>query len=173
MKSSRVCSVVFLLALHLSSTALAGSDWRLELVPSRNSVGKGSILYATKPLDKFYIVLHNTSRRDQHVWRDWCPLGYENLGLRAKLADGSEVTLSRTPKKWDKFYPDAALVRAGQSYVYEVHLAGSTWKGIEKLPKEPFELTVVYQVPVTKESAEKHVWTGKVTSESMTVTIRL
>ena len=172
MKFSRVCSAVFLLAVYLSPTAFAGGDWRLELVPSRNSVGKGGILYATKPLDKFYIVLHNTSGKDQHVWRDWCPLGYENLGLHAKLADGSEVTLSRTPKKWDKSYPDAALVCAGKSYVYEVHLAGSTWKGIEKLPKEPFTLTVVYQVPVTEESTQKHVWTGKVTSEPMKVSIR-
>ncbi len=136
---------------------------------------------ATKPLDKFYIVLHNTSGKDQHVWRDWCPWGYENLALHAELANGSEVALSRTSKEWDKSYPDAALVRAGESYIFEVHLAGSTWKGgqeakgvkgIEKLPAVPFKLTVVYQVPVTAESTQKHVWTGKVTSKSMTVTIR-
>lgn len=184
MKSVRVCSVAFLLSVYLlatataTTTAFAGGDWEIELVPSRNSAGKGAVLYATKPLDKFYIVLHNTSGKDQHVWRDWCPWGYENFTLHAALADGRKVVLSRTLKKWDKSYPDAALVRAGKSYVFEVHLAGRTWKGgkdgvgLEELSATPFKLTVVYQVPVTEESAQKHVWTGKVSSKPMTVTIR-
>ncbi|MCP5536683.1 MAG: hypothetical protein H7A51_10715 [Akkermansiaceae bacterium] len=171
MKIPGVCVLVVVVAVSLSSLAHA-ADWRVELVPSRHSEGKGQVLYATKPLDKFYIVLHNTSGQDQRVWRDWCPWGYHNLSLHAELDNGKKVLLTTATKNWGRSYPDAALVRAGKSYVFEVHLAGKVWKGLEELPGSAFKLTVVYEVKETAESKQKHVWTGKVSSEAVTVTVR-
>ena len=172
MKYPSVCVLVVLLAVGLSSVASAAPDWRVELVPSRNSEGKGAVLYATKPMDKFYIVLHNVSGKDQRVWRDWCPWGYGNLSLTAELDSGKKVMLSVKPKNWDKSYPDAALVRAGKSYVFEIHLAGNIWKSLECLPKSAFKLTVGYQIKESPEAKQKHVWTGKVSSAPMMVVIR-
>ena len=172
MKFPIVCVLVVVLVVSFSSVLLAGPDWRVELVPSRNSEGKGAVLYAKKPLDKFYIVLHNISGKDQRVWRDWCPWGYDNLSLLAEVADGKTIPITVKPKAWDKAYPDAALVKKGKSYVFEIHLAGNVWQGAEKLPQTPFKLTVRYEVKDSPESKEKHVWVGKVSSEPIQVTIR-
>ena len=173
MKSPSVCLIaVVCLLVSLSTSVVAGQDWRIELVPSRHSEGKGAVLYATKSLDKFYIVLHNTSGKDQRLWRAWCPWGYENFSLVAELESGEKINLTRPPKKWGKSYPDAALVGAGKSYVFEIHLGGSTWMGTKKLPQSPFKLTVSYQIPPTPEAEQKHVWTGKVSSHPLTVTLR-
>jgi hypothetical protein len=172
MKIPSVCVIVVILATCLSSSVLAAPDWRVELIPSRNSEGKGAVLYAAKPMDKFYIVLHNISGKDQRVWRDWCPWGYENLSLLAEIEGGKKVSLTVKPKEWDKAYPDSALVRVGKSYVFEVHLAGNIWQGAEKLPETAFKLTVIYEVKATEGSKQKRVWTGKVISDPATVTLR-
>ena len=100
--------------------------WKIEIVPSRYSKHNGAVLYAAKPLDQFYIVLRNVSGKDQRVWRDWYSWGYDNLSLEVDLAGGSSVMLRKAPKEWGKNYPDSALVPAGKSYVFEVHLKGKS-----------------------------------------------
>lgn len=142
------------------------------MVPSRYSKGKGAVLYATKSIDKFYIVLHNISGKDQRIWRDWCSWGYENLSLSAKLADGRVVSLTKTAKKWTKNYPDAALVPEGESYVFEVHLSGKTCQGVKDFPKESCKLSITYQIQKSAEATEKKVWVGKVVSKPLTVSVR-
>ncbi|MFK7912030.1 MAG: hypothetical protein AB8F34_15725 [Akkermansiaceae bacterium] len=150
----------------------AKADWRIEVVPSRNSNGKGAVLYAKKPLDVFYVVLHNQSGKDQKVWRDWSPWGYDNLSFTAHVGDGEEVRVTRLPNNWDKSYPDAALVKAGSCYVFEIHLAGKTWKGYKEIGAKPFKLSVVFKVTATAESKEKGVWTGELKSSPIQVTLR-
>ncbi len=147
-------------------------DWRIEVVPSRNSVGKGAVIYAKKSLDVFYVVLHNQSGKDLKVWRDWCPWGYNNLSLTAEQEGGRKVSITRVPNDWDQSYPDAALVKAGQCYVYEIRLAGKTWKGIEKISEKPFKLSVTFKVQETAEAKQKKVWIGEVTSNPVPVTLR-
>ncbi|MGB0775989.1 MAG: hypothetical protein ACPGUY_09085 [Akkermansiaceae bacterium] len=170
MKLPIVCACFLLSMVALS--AAAEKVWKLEIVPSRNSKGKGAILYAKKPQDNFYIILHNVSGREQRVWRDWCPWGYDNLSLIAELDNGKKVTLTRTPNKWDKTYPDAALIPAGKSYVFAVRLAGKTWSGLEKLNAAPFKLTVRYRIKASPEAKQKRVWVGEAQSVAETFTLR-
>lgn len=176
MKSSylSICCLFFTLFVPHASADKAVGDavWKIEVVPSRYSKNKGAVLYAKKPVDRFYVILHNVSGENQRVWREWCSWGYNNLSMQAELADGSKVSLSKKPKEWGKNYPDAALVPAGKSYVFEVHLAGSTWQGLEKLPKDPFELTVSYRTKSSPEAVSKKVWTGNAVSKALTVTAR-
>lgn len=173
-----VCAVLLCLLAVMSLSADEGAkqpDWRIELVPGRNSEGKGAVLYAKKPLDVFYVVLHNQSGRDLKVWRDWCPWGYDNLSFVVDPGDGGgrEMKITRKPNNWGKSYPDAALVKAGACYVYPVHLAGKTWKGTDAIPDaKPVKLAVVFRVPATPESKQKNVWVGEVVSKPVQVTLR-
>ncbi|MBK1829801.1 hypothetical protein JIN77_03630 [Verrucomicrobiaceae bacterium R5-34] len=171
---SIVCFSVWALLLSAlaAEEAKPAADWRIELVPSRYSTGKGAVLYATKPLDTFYIILHNTSGKDLRLWRDWCSWGYDNLRLEATLADGQVVRLSKRAKEWDKNYPDVFTVAAGKSYVLEVHLGGQLWQGVKQLPEEPFQLVVHYQIDPSKEGERRKIWIGKLRSEPLTVTLR-
>ncbi|BDS05709.1 hypothetical protein NT6N_07490 [Oceaniferula spumae] len=174
MKSLLLCCSLILSSVQVFAEKQKKTSkvWEVELVPSRSSEGKGAVLYATKPLDRFYIVLRNVSGKDQRVWREWCSWGYDNVRLTAELEDGTKVTLTKAPKDWDKNYPDAFLVPAGQPYVIEVHLAGAIWKGVDKLPKTPFKLTVTYEIKKTPEAEQKKVWTGSAASKPLTVTLR-
>jgi len=169
-----ICLLVLTLCIPAVSAEKAevSATWKIEVVPSRYSKNNGAVLYATKPADQFYIILHNVSGKDQKVWRDWCSWGHNNISMEAELADGSKVVLKKSPKKWGKNYPDASLVPAGKSFVFEVHLAWKPWQGVDKLPKEPFKLTVKYQIKASPEATEKKVWLGTVTSKPLTVTIR-
>ena len=169
-----VCLLYVFCSLWLNAGQEDGkADWRMEIVPSRNSVGKGPVLYAKKPLDVFYVVLHNQSGKDLKLWREWCPWGYDNLSFVAELEDGGKVSLTRKPKKWGRAYPDAVLVKKGACYIYEVHLAGETWRGTGQLPNDKaVKLAVSFKVAETPESLKKKVWVGAVKSKSVSVTIR-
>lgn len=172
MKNVIVCAGLLLMSWGCLSGEEVKPDWRVEIVPSRHTEGKGAVLYAKKPIDVFYVVLHNQSGRDLRVWRDWCPWGYDNLSLTAEVDGGEKIQITRVPNKWSKTYPDAALVKAGKSYVYEVHLGGKTWVGADKITDKPFKLTVTFKVLKTPESTEKNVWVGKAVSQPGTVTLR-
>lgn len=169
----RLLLCLLLLPLSCLSAPEDELDWEIEIVPSRNSHGKGNVIYTRKPLNVFYVVARNRSGRDLKLWRDWSPWGYNNLSFDVELKDGRKVRLERKLGELTKSYPDATLVKAGHSYVYKIELAVATWKGVENVPVDtPVKLVAVLNIKETPESKEKKVWTGKNSSEKVVVTLR-
>jgi hypothetical protein len=124
------------------------------------------------PNSRFHVVVTNTSKQAQRLWRDWCSWGYYNLSLEQVDANGRAVPIKKGVRVWSKNYPDWFELPPGEHYVIEVQLTDTDWELPAKGSLAPkSSLRAVYQIPEDDQTQERSVWTGRIVSPVQTYTI--
>lgn len=144
----------------------ADAPLRLSIVAECSQERIGATSSTTAP---FYVIVTNQSDRPVRVWREWCSWGYFALSLEAKTPDGRAFQIKKKPTAWTKNFPDYFIILPNAHFVLPVKL-NEKW---QNYPTEERKLSLRahYQILADKESKEKQVWTGKIISPWMEVTL--
>ena len=176
LRRRRVISVcVFLAAAAGLASAFAADEAKPALrvsiaVPANN--GRRAIIL-NRPDSHFHVVVTNVSDKPVRLWREWCSWGYFNLTFKVTDGAGEEFVAKKTQHEWTKNYPDFQDLAPGESYVIDVY-PHRDWKDFP-LPANGKEmklkLAAVYEIHPDDQSKQSNVWTGRVESDPIDVTV--
>jgi hypothetical protein len=159
--------LLFFLSLSLS---LAAADWALEIIPNGSNAAGQSIDTRSQA---FVVLLTNTSDHDLNTWIEEFSWGYDNLSFLVTRADGSSF---RVVKQQELFTMNVAipyLVRSHGHFAWAVTFSPDEWTGFPANWKGTEDVTIQarFEIDPTPQSKEMKVWTGKVESLPMKVTL--
>jgi hypothetical protein len=146
----------------------------VRIVPTRYTEPGGRVITLFDPADHFSVVLTNVGRDPLRLWRESCSWGYFNLTFEATDEQGTRVTVAKTPRDWNKNFPDWTILAPGDHMVIEVTFDRSTWRDAP-LPEPGQQRTVslraIYEIPEDDETKSNNLWTGRVASPETTYTL--
>lgn len=143
----------------------------LSIVPSKDE----SITMAKKTeyADEFFVVLTNISKEPQPVFEYWNGWGFQVISFELITADGKRLLLTVRDEGFDKNSPDTYTIAPSEHQVFALRFDES-WRmqpGLAVVEGMPVTLKAAYQVNPTRESMQKHVWTGRVESRSYSLSL--
>lgn len=144
---------------------------RVSVSVPANHGSRGIIL--NRPDSHFHIVVTNVSDAPQRLWREWCSWGFFNLTFKIVDANGEESVATKKQREWTKNYPDFMELAPGEHYVIDVY-PHRDWTGFP-LPANGKEmklkLRAVYEIRPDDDSKKLNVWTGRIESDAIDVTV--
>jgi hypothetical protein len=171
--------LLFLLALCACATVThihAAPPFTLAIVPTKShggTVGPSIVMAQEKP-EAFHVVLTNISAEAQPVFETWNSWGYQAVSFEITLPDGKTSMLTMRDQGFSKNFPSTYLIPPGGHQVFPVKF-DKAWQAKPTLPHAAemlITLKAIYEVGETPESREKHVWTGRVESAPVKLTLR-
>lgn len=123
--------------------------------------------------DEFYVVLTNTSKDSQPVWEYWNSWGFQVISFELGTPEGKRFVLTAKDHGFDHNWPSTYTVAPGEHQVFAIRLDES-WQAqpaLTVVDGMPITLKAVYQVNPTRESAQHHVWTGRVESHAYSLSL--
>ncbi len=125
---------------------------------------------AKNTVDTFYVVLTNVSGEAQAAFRTSNSWGYYAVSFELQTIDGRAVALTKKPQGFTKNNPTTFVIPPGEQMVYPIKL-DDEWDAVPPPPvagESPIAVTIkaIYEVKPTPESAQQHVWSGRVESEA-------
>jgi len=119
------------------------------------------------------VLLTNITHQELRVWTEEYSWGYDNLSFIVTRANGGTFHIVRQPEAFTMNIPVYYLVKPGGHYAWSVTLSPSTWTGFPDNWTGSEKVTIQAQLETksTLESKENNVWTGKVLSMPMKVTL--
>jgi len=152
------------------SIPLRAEDWALEIIPSYSSATAQAIDTRNQA---FVVLLTNTSDHDLSTWIENYSWGYDNLSFRITRADGKSFRVIKQQEFFTVNFPCPYLVRSHGHFAWAVTFSPDQWTGFPADWKGSEEVTIQaqFEIDPTKESQEMKVWTGKITSAPMKVTL--
>jgi hypothetical protein len=175
----RACIVAGCLALTLVIRARADEPKQppalsVRIVPDRAGDDGARSITLWQPSSHFNVVVTNISDKPVRLWREWCSWGYFALSFVVTDEAGKAAVVKKSPRDWDKNYPDWTELAPGDSMVFEVTFAEGTWTN-SPLPAKNASLKVrmkaAFEVREDGQSKKLNVWTGKVESPELSYTI--
>jgi len=127
----------------------------------------------TEWADEFFVVLTNISKEPQPVFEYWNGWGFQVISFELSAADGRLFVLSAKGDCCDKNTPDTYTIEPSEHQVFAIRLDES-WQvqpALTVVDGMPITLKAVYRVSPTRESAQKHEWTGRVESRSYNLSL--
>lgn len=127
----------------------------------------------TESADEFFVVLTDISKEPQPVFEYWNEWGGQVISFELSTADGKRFVLTVKDYGFDKNTPDTYTIEPSEHQVFAIRLDDS-WQvqpALTVVEGMPITLKAVYQVNPTRESAQRHVWTGRVESRSYSLSL--
>lgn len=143
----------------------------LSIVPSANK--SITMSKKTEYADEFFVVLTNISKEPQPVFEYWNGWGFHAVSFELSTADGKPFVLTVKGDCCDKNTPDTDTIEPSEHQVFAIRFDES-WRvqpALTVVDGMPITLKAVYQVNPTRESTQKHVWTGRVESRSYNLSL--
>ena len=118
-----------------------------------------------------WVVLINEGTDDVRVWQIGNTWGDEALSF--VVSDGgSAVRVEREPQVYTRNLPESVELKPGARYRMPFDLLDGTWEfeAITRArPSQSIEVAAVYDVPPSPEAVVHQVWTGRISSERVTI----
>ena len=174
MKATFLASFV---ALLLSFANAAEVPFALTVVPSQSSEHERRIgVRAEADKDPhqakmfpgpLYVVLTNTSKESQPVFRTSNSWGFDNVSFEITTADGKKLVASMRMQTFTVNFPGTFLIPVGEQKVYAIRLDEQWEVKPQALAFGLQDVTIkaIYEVKETKDSKEQKVWSGRVESK--------
>ncbi len=164
------CAIVM-----LAKSVFAQSEgWDLQIVPTSSHANSStSIITGTEGLC-FYVVLRNTSKATQTVWREWCSDGYFCLSFEVRLADGTVYHVKKKGRPWARNFRDPFSVLPNHLFVLPVSFSKNIWEGLPDYWRyQTVYITAKYENSKSTDPNFSHIWSGVVLSQPLTSTLYL
>jgi hypothetical protein len=125
---------------------------------------------------QFFVILSNTSNVPQRVWAPWDNLKYVPLHFEFKDSSGKQwkgtpnITYGVSQRQ-----PDISELQPGESLIFDIDYSNTNaWNGFPRVapPELPLSMRVVYENPYGRGPEGQSLWTGSVSSKSMSIIIR-
>ncbi|MFA6281915.1 MAG: hypothetical protein WCY05_05385 [Candidatus Omnitrophota bacterium] len=167
----------FLFLLFFPSLLFAQSpdkEMTLTLViPQAHNFSERQIYKRFDNKPNFHVLLKNISNKSERIWQEICSSGYENLYFELEV-NGKKILIQKSPKDWSKNYPDYLTINPGEYIVFDVYITTDEWGGLPKVTeKTPVKIKAIYEtkeIPL-KNSKSYNVWSGKIESQTLDVSI--
>lgn len=145
---------------------------KLILVISRDGESQDRVLYLNNRHASFYVILINNTDHNQNIWKEQCSWGYGNLFFKL-MVDGTSYIIKKKLIAWGENPLVYWTMGPNDYFVYNVTLIDKIWDGIPpSLDNKKAMLTAIYEiVEEDKHAKEFNIWTGKIESNSLDVTI--
>ena len=172
MKSQFLSFIIISLSTILPLSALSEPLSLAVSIPARN--GEHILDSAHNP--RFYVILSNTTNYPQRVWAPWSQASYRALSFEFKEKDGK--TWKATPKEWEGVshkLPEICELQPGECIVFEIDYSNkNAWENFPTPIANDSQISIQAVFENAPETThDKHqVWSGKIVSRSLTVTIR-
>jgi len=171
--TSAVC--LFLIFLFCCTTVYAAekkAPLALSIViPQSGKAEERQVTIGGKP-PQFHVLIKNVSNKPRRIWKEWCSWGYFNLSFELTIG-GKKILLEKKERGWDKNAPSFMTIPPGESAIINVNLAPVVWKNISMIKGSAMDarLKAIYKVAPDKYSKKYNVWTGRIESKALTVSI--
>ncbi len=162
-----------LLACMILAGAAEDKPFQLSIVPESRSDQSSSISLAQDSQRKFFVVLTNTTDKDQPVFETWNSWGYQTVSFELILPSGERTKLCVKPQVFTRNFPSTYVIPPKGHQVFPITL-DAEWEGAPDFGRPgqtKIKLTALYEVGETKESGEHKVWTGRIASETINVEV--
>jgi len=162
--------VLFIVCFLSLSISLLAADWALEIIPTGNGTAGQSIDTRN---EAFVVLLTNTSDHDLSTWIEEFSWGYDNLSFLITRADGSSFSVVKKPEFFTVNEAVPYLVRPRGHFAWAVTFSPDEWTGFPANWKGYEEVTIQarFEIDPTSESKEMKVWTGKIESPPLKVSL--
>ena len=127
---------------------------------------KEKMIYGNKSY--FHVLLKNISNEPQRIWKEWCSWGYYNLSFEM-ISEGKKILIKQGLGSWLKNYPDSGIINPNEYVVFDVNWLN--FPDVKHTEKKRGELKAIYEVKADDESKSLGVWTGRVESAPVEITI--
>jgi hypothetical protein len=159
--------IIYFLGLSIS---LSAADWALEIIPNgKNREGQG----IDTRNEAFVVLLTNTSGHDLYNWPEEFSWGYDNLSFLIERSNGSSFRVLRKQEGFTVNIAFPNLVKPHGHFAWAVTFSPDEWTGFPADWKGSEEVTIRarFEIDPTRESKEMKVWTGKIESPPIKVTL--
>jgi hypothetical protein len=158
---------------NLAASQAQKTPFTLSIVPTMSWPDSRVITLALQKPHEFYVVLTNISNEPQAVWEYWNSWGYQTISFEFTLGDNRKILVAKRPQDFTMNAPSTFLIPPGEHNVYAIRLDKEWDNGSIPTSTEMLvSLKAIYEVPVTPEAANYHVWTGRVESRKYEFTLR-
>ncbi len=166
--------LLFLLGSTLSLTVLAESS-SLSLAISLPALQNGTRALDQARTASFFVILSNGSDRPQRIWAPWSDLGSATLSLETTDQTGKTRSVKRAEgRSLSHKLSEFCILKPRESLIFEVHHADTNaWENFPKAGQglTPISMRAVFEVRTNTATDLHGIWTGKIYSESLRVTI--
>jgi hypothetical protein len=176
MKKILICLLLSILLLPSSSYLYANentSPFSLSIVIPPSYDGSRQVSVENK-FSEFHVLLKNISGKPQRIWREWCSWGRHNLSFELTI-EGEKMLITKTVISYLKNYPDDEVIDPNEFVVFDVFIASGGWLNLPKIKEGQNrlmgELKAIYEIAPEAEAKELGVWTGKIESAPVKVTV--
>ena len=148
----------------------------VAIVPGKDDTGK----YVIDRQREFQVVFRNQSPKPIRIWVEDCRLGHESLSFRYEEEAGKPELMRRIPSdssRWKNTPLKTVAIPAGGALSWPVNPSGISWGDYdwtgapEPNTGKTIKLRAVFEIHPTDASKDKNVWTGKITSEPVTLRV--
>jgi hypothetical protein len=125
---------------------------------------------------KFFVTLSNTSNVPQRVWAPWGNL--KHVPLHFELKDSKGKQWKATPNisyGVSQKLPGTSELQPGESLIFDIDYSNTNaWNGFPRVapPELPLSMRAVYDNRSGQSPEGQRMWTGSVSSKTMSVIIR-
>jgi hypothetical protein len=117
-----------------------------------------------------HVIIENISEKPQSHFEEWNSLGYGNLTLEWRDANGKTGNVAKVPGRWDRNGPTTVVLEPGEALVREISFDSKLWQGWPAIAYgTKLRLKVIYHSAGRPDSDG---WTGEVAAQEKTVTFR-
>jgi len=171
MRTPLIIALVALISLTETTNAEESPISVSIAIPTERSTNR--ILYYRDKTTHFHVIVSNISDKPQRIWHEGCSWGYYGLSFEFADEHGKKWTANKKQKPWRRNFPDWWILEPHESFVLDVHFGDSViWEGFPKIGENPQTVTMraVFEFKPDDESEKNGIWTGRVFSQTNTVT---
>lgn len=164
-------ALLFLLACHVMPLHAESSALKLSIsVPSSPT---GEHVLDPARISHFHVILSNSSDKPQRVWAPWSESGCAMLSFVLTDVNGKASQVKRREiVRVSHPLSEACVLRPEESLVIDVYFADSdAWEGFPVGRVATLSMRAVFEARPDPATEISKVWTGKVISEALMITI--
>jgi hypothetical protein len=162
-------SGLVLVACVIWTAAAEEKPFHLAIVPKSRSENSSSISWTGSPNHQFFVVMTNTTDKNQPVFETWNSWGYQAVSFELILPSGKRMKASVKPQVFTRNFPSTYVIPPKGHQVFPISF-NEEWELVpdfKSFGTTKIKLIAIYEIFPNEESKKKMVWTGRIVSETL------